>query len=62
MNQLQSKLSSFDIPATRRNLDNFDNVAWLVRNLRIKNQHNPKLKEVTVELFNLFREKVKELS
>lgn len=56
---LQQKLNSFEIPATRRDINNLDNVAWLIRNIQIKNQHNVLLPEVKKELIKIFNVKIK---
>ena len=43
-----------DIPASRRDLSDQNNVRWLLRNLPVKNKNHPKFKNV----INLLKEKV----
>ena len=57
---LEEKLNTFDIPATRRDLNDIGNVNWLLRNLPINNRGNPKLHEVFLELQVLFNLKLEE--
>lgn len=45
MNRLTEILSTMEIPAMRRNIENDANVRWLIRNLAIQNQQHPHFQE-----------------
>lgn len=57
--QLSEKLKTFDIPELRRDLSDFGNVCWLIRNLGIRNSGNSELQTVIKELVNLRKEMTK---
>lgn len=59
---LGEKLESFDIPLNRRDLSKFENVAWLGRNLPIRNLDNPALNEVMIEINKLGKKMLRELA
>lgn len=48
-------LSSFNVPALRRDITSTTNVSWLLRNLAIQNEDNPLLKETLMALKELRR-------
>ena len=44
-----------DIPLTRKDISNIKNVAWLLRNLGVRNQGHPEFNEVIKFLITLMR-------
>lgn len=49
-------LGSMDIPQMRRDINTWENVRWMLRNLPINNADNPNLKEVMRLLDELEKE------
>lgn len=47
---MQVDLTGFDVPERRLNTERKDNVAWLLRNLGIKNREHPRFEEVMAQL------------
>ena len=45
--------NGFDIPDSRKDLTNKNNIRWLLRNIQIRNGNHPKLKE-TIQALKLF--------
>jgi len=46
-----------DIPLSRKDISNISNVAWLLRNLGIRNQGHPEFNEVIKFLITLMRKR-----
>ena len=44
-----------DIPLSRKDISNIKNVAWLLRNLGVRNQGHPEFNEVIKFLITLMR-------
>ena len=47
--------NGFDIPDSRKDLTNKNNIRWLLRNIQIRNGNHPKLKETIQALKLLIR-------
>ena len=43
-------LEDFEIPNTRKDLNNISNIRWLIRNLGVKNKDHPKFEQAIKEL------------
>ncbi len=61
ISQIEAVLCSMDVPDLRRDLDNFSNVRWLLRNLPIRNRDHPNCKEIMEHLQILERKMVQDL-
>ena len=48
-----------DIPLSRKDISNISNVAWLLRNLGIRNQGHPEFEEVIKFLITLMRKRTR---
>jgi len=46
-------LKNFDVPESRKDLNNPSNIRWLLRNLAIRNKNNPRFETVFNELKSL---------
>ncbi len=48
-------LKDFDVPESRKDLENPSNIRWLLRNLAIRNKNNPRFEMVFNELKSLIK-------
>ena len=55
--ELKHKLKDMNIPESRRNLFDDNNVRWLLRNLAIRNKNHPEFKNVISKLTALSKDK-----
>ena len=52
-NKMTINLKNFDVPESRKDLNNPSNIRWLLRNLAIRNKNNPRFETVFNELKSL---------
>lgn len=54
---LNSILSTMDIPDSRRDINNFGNLEWMLRNLQVKNKNNEDYGRAISIIKELYRKK-----